>query len=165
MVQKGSPARNSCATCHLNSVLWERCLAMGFILRKPGQPGQILNPDLSTPRRALQIGGQLSTPIDRLTGFVAGPAREVSLHNVTINNLFPGSFETDRLYEIARAVAEPEGRTAGAQLEIRRRGEVSGRFDWPEKLGPACAFLCSASAGYVTGQNVLLDGSLYPGTF
>src|SRR3546814_5490784 len=73
-----SPARNSCATCRLNSMLWERCLAMGFILRKSGQPGQILNLDLSTPRGAPQIGGQLSTPIDRLTGFVAGTERERS---------------------------------------------------------------------------------------
>jgi len=100
-----------------------------------------------------------------LTGFVAGLARDVSRHGVTINNLLPGSFETDRLRETARAVAEPAGRSVEEQFEIWRKAEASGRFGRPEEFGAACAFLCSGKAGYITGQNILLDGGTYPGTF
>ena len=100
-----------------------------------------------------------------LTGFVAGLAREVSRHNVTINNLLPGSFETDRLVDTARTQAEREGLSEEEQLARWRAGEVSGRFGKPEEFGAVCAFLCSAHAGYVTGQNLLMDGGTYPGTF
>jgi 3-oxoacyl-[acyl-carrier protein] reductase len=100
-----------------------------------------------------------------LTGFVAGLAREVSRHNVTINNLLPGSFETDRLIDTARTQAEREGLSEEEQLARWRAGEVSGRFGKPEEFGAVCAFLCSAHAGYITGQNLLLDGGTYPGTF
>jgi 3-oxoacyl-[acyl-carrier protein] reductase len=100
-----------------------------------------------------------------LTGFVAGLAREVSQHNVTINNLLPGSFATDRLTETARAVAGPAGIGVEAQLQQWQEGEASKRFGAPEEFGVACAFLCSAQAGYITGQNLLLDGGTYPGTF
>ena len=100
-----------------------------------------------------------------LTGFVAGLAREVSRHNVTINNLLPGSFETDRLVDTARTQAERAGLSEEEQLERWRAGEVSGRFGKPEEFGAACAFLCSAHAGYITGQNLLMDGGTYPGTF
>jgi 3-oxoacyl-[acyl-carrier protein] reductase len=100
-----------------------------------------------------------------LTGFVAGLAREVSRHNVTINNLLPGSFETDRLVDTARTQAEREGLSEEEQLARWRAGEVSGRFGKPEEFGAVCAFLCSANAGYVTGQNLLMDGGTYPGTF
>ena len=100
-----------------------------------------------------------------LTGFVAGLAREVSRHNVTLNNLLPGSFETDRLRETARAVALTDGLSEGAQLDQWRKSEVSGRFGTAEEFGATCAFLCSTHAGYITGQNILLDGGTYPGTF
>ncbi|MBL8895833.1 MAG: SDR family oxidoreductase [Rhizobiales bacterium] len=100
-----------------------------------------------------------------LTGFVAGLAREVSQHNVTINNLLPGSFATDRLTETARAVAGPLGISVEAQLEQWQEGEASKRFGTPAEFGDACAFLCSSQAGYITGQNLLLDGGTYPGTF
>jgi 3-oxoacyl-[acyl-carrier protein] reductase len=100
-----------------------------------------------------------------LTGFVAGLAREVSVHNVTLNNLLPGSFATDRLTDTARAVAKRSGIGVSEQLELWRQGEVSKRFGTPAEFGAACAFLCSAQAGYITGQNLLLDGGTYPGTF
>jgi 3-oxoacyl-[acyl-carrier protein] reductase len=100
-----------------------------------------------------------------LTGFVAGLAREVSVHNVTVNNLLPGSFETDRLADTARAVAERAGISVREQLELWRQGEASKRFGTPAEFGAACAFLCSTHAGYITGQNLLLDGGTYPGTF
>jgi len=100
-----------------------------------------------------------------LTGFVAGLAREVSRHNVTINNLLPGSFETDRLIDTARTQAGREGLSEDEQLDRWRAGEVSGRFGKPEEFGAVCAFLCSTHAGYITGQNLLMDGGTYPGTF
>jgi 3-oxoacyl-[acyl-carrier protein] reductase len=100
-----------------------------------------------------------------LTGFVAGLAREVSRHNVTINNLLPGSFETDRLLDTARTQAVREGLSEEEQLARWRAGEVSGRFGKPEEFGAVCAFLCSTHAGYITGQNLLMDGGTYPGTF
>ncbi len=100
-----------------------------------------------------------------LTGFVAGLAREVSPHNVTINNLLPGSFATDRLTETARAVAGSAGISVDVQLEQWREAEGSKRFGTPAEFGAACAFLCSVQAGYITGQNLLLDGGTYPGTF
>jgi 3-oxoacyl-[acyl-carrier protein] reductase len=100
-----------------------------------------------------------------LTGFVAGLSREVSRHNVTINNLLPGSFETDRLVDTARTQAEREGLSEEEQLARWRAGEVSGRFGRPEEFGAVCAFLCSTHAGYITGQNLLMDGGTYPGTF
>ena len=100
-----------------------------------------------------------------LTGFVAGLAREVSRHNVTINNLLPGSFATDRLVATARSQGEKQGLSAEEQLARWRDGEVSGRFGDPEEFGAVCAFLCSTKAGYLTGQNLLMDGGTYPGTF
>jgi 3-oxoacyl-[acyl-carrier protein] reductase len=98
-----------------------------------------------------------------LTGFVAGLAREVSRDNVTINNLLPGTFATDRILEQARHAAKDvsfEEQVAQWQAE-----EVSGRMGRPEELGAMCAFLCSDHAGYITGQNILMDGGGYPGTF
>jgi len=100
-----------------------------------------------------------------LTGFVAGLAREVSRHNVTMNNLLPGSFETDRLVDTARMQAERERLSLEDQLARWQAGEISGRFGRPEEFGALCAFLCSAHAGYITGQNLLIDGGTYPGTF
>jgi 3-oxoacyl-[acyl-carrier protein] reductase len=99
-----------------------------------------------------------------LTGFVAGVARDVAAHNVTINNILPGSFGTDRLRDNADS-ARREGQTADDVLEEWRAGETSGRFGKPDELGMVCAFLCGANAGYITRQNIFLDGGSYPGTF
>jgi 3-oxoacyl-[acyl-carrier protein] reductase len=98
-----------------------------------------------------------------LTGFVAGLAREVSRANVTINNLLPGTFATDRILEQARHAAKDI--SFEEQVALWQGQEVSGRMGRPEELGAFCAFLCSDHAGYVTGQNILMDGGGYPGTF
>jgi 3-oxoacyl-[acyl-carrier protein] reductase len=100
-----------------------------------------------------------------LTAFVAGVARGVAHRNVTINNLLPGSFDTRRLQQgFARAAAksaEPaEAVAARAREEIPAR-----RFGTAEEFGQACAFLCSAQAGYITGQSLLIDGGAFPGAF
>ena len=98
-----------------------------------------------------------------LTGFVAGVARSVAHANVTINNLLPGAFDTDR---IASLVADQARRSGADPADIRRRREQAipaGRFGDPAEFGAACAFLCSAQAGYITGQSLLIDGGAFPG--
>ncbi|MBP0496312.1 SDR family oxidoreductase [Roseomonas indoligenes] len=100
-----------------------------------------------------------------LTGFVAGIARKTVRHNVTINNLLPGPFDTDRLRSTLEAQAQATGQSVEAVVEAWRGGNPAARFGDPEEFGQACAFLCSAGAGFITGQNLLLDGGAYPGTF
>src|SRR5437667_158374 len=100
-----------------------------------------------------------------LTGFVAGVARKVARHNVTINNILPGQFETDRM----RATMEGRAKAAGKPFDEVRRGAMeaipAGRFGTPAEFGALCAFLCSVHSGYIAGQNLLIDGGNYPGTF
>ena len=98
-----------------------------------------------------------------LTGVVGGLARTVAEHNVTINNLLPGTFDTDRLKSNLQALAKGTGREVGAVTEEIRSGNPSRRFGRPEEFGAACAFLCSAQASYINGQNLLIDGGAYPG--
>jgi len=102
-----------------------------------------------------------------LTGFVAGLARQKALaaRNVTINNLLPGQFDTDRLGHTLEAAARTAGRSSEEIRKERQDAIPAGRFGDPAEFGRACAFLCSAGAGYLTGQNLLLDGGAYPGTF
>jgi 3-oxoacyl-[acyl-carrier protein] reductase len=99
-----------------------------------------------------------------LTGFVAGVAREVAPRGVTINNLLPGAFATDRLLSSFAPRAAQAGVTADEVAAQRRAAIPARRFGTPEEFGATCAFLCSAQAGYITGQNLLIDGGAYPGT-
>jgi 3-oxoacyl-[acyl-carrier protein] reductase len=100
-----------------------------------------------------------------LTAFLAGVARSVAASNVTINFLLPGSFATDRLESNIKATAERRG-VAVEQLRAERAAAVPAkRFGDPTEFGAACAFLCSAQAGYITGQNLLIDGGAFPGAF
>jgi len=102
-----------------------------------------------------------------LTGFVAGLARQPKLasRNVTINNLLPGPFDTERLRSNTAAVAKRAGQDFDAAWDARRRTNPTLRFGDAAEFGAMCAFLCSAHAGYMTAQNVLMDGGAYPGTF
>lgn len=99
-----------------------------------------------------------------LTGFVAGLARQVVEHNVTINNLLPGQFETNRLQQNFESIAAKQGVDVSEVFRERRAGNPAKRFGEVHEFGHACAFLCSAHAGYINGQNLLLDGGAYPGT-
>lgn len=100
-----------------------------------------------------------------LTAFVSGVARSVAGRNVTINNLLPGYFDTDRLHSGFASAAQRDCRPV-EEVEAEWRDSVpAGRFGLPDELGQACAFLCSAQAGLITGQNLLVDGGLFPGTF
>jgi 3-oxoacyl-[acyl-carrier protein] reductase len=99
-----------------------------------------------------------------LTGFVAGIARKTVRHNVTINGLLPGPFDTDRLRGNIKTVAAKSGRSEDEVAAERMAANPAGRFGDPAEFGEACAYLCSQQAGYITGQNLLLDGGAYPGT-
>ncbi len=84
---------------------------------------------------------------------------------MTINNILPGSFDTDRLRSGAEITAQKNGQTTAAVLDDWKKGEATGRFGTPAEFGALCAFLCSARASYINAQNLLLDGGTYPGTF
>jgi 3-oxoacyl-[acyl-carrier protein] reductase len=84
---------------------------------------------------------------------------------VTINNLLPGTFDTDRLKSNLNALAKNSSRGVAEVTEEIRAANPTKRFGHPDEFGATCAFLCSAHAGYLTGQNVLIDGGAYPGTF
>jgi 3-oxoacyl-[acyl-carrier protein] reductase len=100
-----------------------------------------------------------------LTAFLAGVARQVAHRNVTINHLLPGSFDTRRL----RAGIARWSKQAGHSEEEGAAADMAKipakRFGTPEEFGQTCAFLCSVHAGYITGQNILMDGGFYPAAF
>jgi 3-oxoacyl-[acyl-carrier protein] reductase len=100
-----------------------------------------------------------------LTAFLAGVARSVVSANVTINFLLPGAFDTDRLRSNIAANAKSNGISEDLVLEQRVTTIPAKRFGDPQEFGAACAFLCSAQAGYITGQNLLIDGGAFPGAF
>ena len=100
-----------------------------------------------------------------LTGFVAGLARTTAARNVTINNILPGTFDTDRLKSNLAALAKNTGRDIATVTDEVRGSNPTKRFGDPSEFGAVCAFLCSVQAGYIAGQNILVDGGAYPGTF
>jgi 3-oxoacyl-[acyl-carrier protein] reductase len=100
-----------------------------------------------------------------LTAFLAGVARSIAAANVTINFILPGTFETDRLRSNIEANAKSKGVSYDQARGERMATVPAKRFGEPDELGSACAFLCSAHAGYITGQNVLIDGGVFPGAF
>lgn len=98
-----------------------------------------------------------------LTGFVAGIARDVARHNVTLNNVLPGQFDTDRLRSNHQRAAERAGGDIAAVRDRAKQQIPARRFGDPAEFGDMCAFLCGARAGFITGQNILLDGGQFPG--
>ena len=100
-----------------------------------------------------------------LTAFLAGVARSVAQHNVTINFMLPGPFDTDRLRSNHEIAAKKQGITMEQALAARMATIPARRLGSADEFGAACAFLCSAHAGFITGQNLLLDGGIFPGAF
>ncbi|MGH6973500.1 MAG: SDR family oxidoreductase [Stellaceae bacterium] len=127
--------------------------------------GRVVNITSSAVKAPIDILGLSNGARAGLTGFVAGLARKTVAHNVTINNLLPGAMDTDRL----RVNTETMARNAKISVEEAQRRRLAtipaGRPGTPDEFGAACAFLCSAQASYITGQNLLIDGGAYPGTF
>jgi 3-oxoacyl-[acyl-carrier protein] reductase len=129
--------------------------------------GRIVNITSSAVKAPIEVLGLSNGARSGLTGFVAGIARSAKLAsaNVTINNLLPGAFDTDRLRATLVGAAQKTGRPIEALEEARRAGIPAKRFGTPDEFGAACAFLCSVHASYITGQNILIDGGAYPGTY
>ena len=134
----------------------------GMIGRKFGRIVNITSGAVKMPIPELGMSNGARTG---LTGFVAGLSRAVAQHNVTINNLLPGPFDTDRLRSNMAFNAKKLGKTPEELAKARMETNPAKRFGAVEEFGDACAFLCSAHAGYIVGQNLLLDGGAFPGTF
>ncbi len=100
-----------------------------------------------------------------LTAFLAGVARTVADKNVTINNILPGAFDTDRLKSVLGNTAKQKGISVDDTAAARAATIPAKRFGQPDEFGAACAFLCSSHAGYITGQNLLIDGGVFNGAF
>lgn len=128
--------------------------------------GRIVNITSSAVKAPIDILGLSNGARSGLTGFVAGLARsEIAARGVTINNLLPGRFDTDRLRATFAGVAQKTGQSIEEVRAEQAAGVPAKRFGRPEEFGAICAFLCSQHAGYVTGQNILPDGGMYPGTY
>jgi 3-oxoacyl-[acyl-carrier protein] reductase len=100
-----------------------------------------------------------------LVGFAAGLARQTVAHNVTINNLLPGIFDSDAQYRHIRGMLEGTNKTFEEVFRERAEASSAKRYGDPAEFGAYCAFLCSVHAGYITGQSLLIDGGSYPGAF
>jgi 3-oxoacyl-[acyl-carrier protein] reductase len=146
----------------LSAIFFIKDTVDGMIARKFGR---IVNITSSAVKAPISILGLSNSARSGLTGFVAGVSREVAKHNVTINNLLPGDFDTERHQSNTRVMAEKQNRTYEEMRAIRIGLVAAGRFGDPAEFGDYCAYLCSAKASFITGQNLLIDGGKYPGTF
>jgi 3-oxoacyl-[acyl-carrier protein] reductase len=127
--------------------------------------GRIVNITSAAVKSPIEVLGLSNGARAGLTGFVAGIARKTVINNVTINGLLPGPFNTDRVRgPVAKTEADRRGISVDQLLAERAKLNPAGRFGDPEEFGLACAFLCADKAGFITGQNILLDGGAFPGT-
>lgn len=128
--------------------------------------GRIVNITSSAVKAPIDILGLSNGARSGLTGFVAGLARSgIAAKGVTINSILPGKFDTDRLVATHQAAANKTGQDLDAVRQAQAAQIPAKRFGTAEEFGAICAFLCSRQAGYMTGQNILPDGGLYPGTY
>ncbi len=128
--------------------------------------GRIINITSSAVKAPIDTLGLSNGARSGLTGFVAGLARSgIAAQGVTINNILPGAFDTDRLNSNFASAAGKSGQSVEAVAAQRRKGIPAQRFGTPQEFGALCAFLCSPKAGYITGQNLLVDGGAFTGTF
>ncbi len=130
----------------------------GMIGRKFGRIVNITSGSVKSPIPTL---GMSNGARAGLTGFVAGLARQVARHNVTINSLLPGPFLTDRLRSNSATAAAKAGRSVEEEIAARAATSPAGRVGDPAEFGDACVFLCAASSGFIVGQNLLLDGGAF----
>jgi 3-oxoacyl-[acyl-carrier protein] reductase len=127
--------------------------------------GRIVNITSSSVKAPIPQLGLSNGARSGLTGFVAGLARQTVEHNVTINNILPGRFDTDRLRSGLAFQAQKSGRPVDEVVAQSKAQIPARRFGQPDEFGELCAFVCSAQASYITGQNFLIDGGVYPGTY
>jgi 3-oxoacyl-[acyl-carrier protein] reductase len=145
--------------CHIEMM---RLTVDGMMARGFGRIVNIVSRSVKIPQLELGLSNGARAG---LVGFAAGLARETVAHNVTINNLLPGIFDSNAQREHVAALAEDTGKTFDELWRARAGGNPAKRFGRPQELGDYCAFLCSANAGFITGQNLVIDGGSYPGTY
>ena len=134
----------------------------GMMARRFGRIINIVSRSVKTPQLELGLSNGARSG---LVGFVAGLARQTVAHNVTINNLLPGIFDSGAQRAHVGALVEASGKTFEELWRERAEANPAKRFGRPDELGAYCAFLCSQHAGFITGQNLLIDGGSYPGTY
>jgi len=134
----------------------------GMVERGFGRIINITSASVVTPLTGLDVS---SAARAGLTAFLSGVAREVAHANVTINNILPGVFDTDRIKTATNKVAEMQGISIEQATKNRLAAVPAGRLGTPDEFGKLCAFVASAHAGYLTGQNFLIDGGAFRGTF
>ena len=139
----------------LTPIFLIKAVVDGMMARKFGRIVNITSASVKSPIPHL---GMSNGARAGLTGFVAGLARQVARHNVTINGLLPGPFNTDRIRSSSVAMAMKAGKTMAEALADMGKNNPTGRIGDPAEFGEACAFLCGASAGFIVGQNLVLDG-------
>ena len=128
--------------------------------------GRIVNITSSAVKAPIDILGLSNGARSGLTGFVAGVARSgIAAKGVTLNNLLPGKFDTDRLKGTLAGAASKTGKSVDEVRAAQMAQIPARRFGTPAEFGAICAFLCSVHAGYINGQNILPDGGAFPGTF
>jgi len=128
--------------------------------------GRVVNITSGAVKAPINTLGLSNGARSGLTGFIAGLARSpIAAKGVTINGLLPGAFDTDRLRTTMAAAAKNSGKDLAAVDESRKAGIPARRYGTADEFGATCAFICSVQAGYLTGQNILLDGGAYPGTY
>jgi len=160
---------------HTDEAQWHEALTLNFTRQRQladllvdqmiaRKWGRIVNITSAAVRSPIDILGLSNGARAGLTGFVAGLSRKTIANGVTINNLLPGPFLTDRIRSTAQAEAKAKNISADDVVAHRAKENPAGRIGDPAEFGAACAFLCSAHAGFMTGQNILLDGGAFRGT-
>ena len=144
--------------CHIEKM---RLVVDGMMARGFGRIVNIVSRSVKVPQLELGLSNGARSG---LVGFTAGLARQTVRHNVTINNLLPGPFDTDGQREHVRRMADDKN-SFETIWNARVAQNPAGRFGQADELGAYCAFLCSAHAGFVTAQNLVIDGGSYPGTY
>jgi 3-oxoacyl-[acyl-carrier protein] reductase len=146
----------------LTPIALAQAVLPGMAKRRFGRVINITSSSVRAPIPGLDVSSGARAG---LTAFLASSARALARDNVTINSIQPGAFDTDRIRSNLANQAAERGRDE-AQLRVERETSIpAGRFGRPEELGELCAFLASAHAGYITGQNILIDGGVFPGAF
>ena len=145
--------------CHIEMM---RLTVDGMMARGYGRILNIVSRSVKIPQLELGLSNGARSG---LVGFVGGLARQTVARNVTINNLLPGIFDSDAQREHIRGMLGQSGKTFEEVWRARAEANPAKRYGRPEELGAYCAFLCSEHAGFITGQNLLIDGGSYPGTY
>ena len=144
----------------LAAILLIQSVVPGMQRRGFGRVVNITSAMVKAPQLSMGLSAAARTG---LTAFCKALSREIAADNVTINNLLPERFDTPRLHAMTEHLAQSKQRSNEEARQLMVRSIPARRFGRPEELGDACAFLCAAQAGYISGQNLQLDGAAYPG--